>query len=88
VPVSSFHLKLPAGPFSALAARGDLCHKPLLMPTTITAQNGAVIKQKTRIAVSGCKKHRHRHRHRRRHPHHRHSHRHARTHARARGRRH
>jgi hypothetical protein len=55
VPVSSFHLKLPAGPFSALAARGDLCGAPLLMPTTITAQNGAVVKQNTRISVAGCK---------------------------------
>lgn len=58
VPVSSFHLKLPAGPFSALAARGNLCRAPLLMPTTITAQNGAVIKQNTRISVAGCKRHR------------------------------
>lgn len=58
VPVSSFRLKLPAGPFSALAARGNLCRAPLLMPTTITAQNGAVIKQNTRISVAGCKRHR------------------------------
>jgi hypothetical protein len=27
---------------------------PLLMPTTITGQNGAVVKQNTRIAVTGC----------------------------------
>jgi hypothetical protein len=53
-PVSSFQLKLPFGRFSALAAHGNLCTKPLLMPTTITAQNGAVIKQRTRISVSGC----------------------------------
>ncbi|MGN6371585.1 MAG: hypothetical protein ACTHM1_01125 [Solirubrobacteraceae bacterium] len=55
VPVSSFHLKLPAGPFSALAARGNLCGAPLVMPTTLTAQNGAVVKQNTRISVAGCK---------------------------------
>lgn len=54
VPVSSFHLKLPYGPNSALAAHGNLCVKPLYMPTIITAQNGAVIKQNTRIHVSGC----------------------------------
>jgi hypothetical protein len=54
VPVSSFHLKLPAGLFSALTAHGKLCAKPLFMPTTITAHNGAVIRQRTRIAVSGC----------------------------------
>jgi hypothetical protein len=29
---------------------------PLLMPTTMTAQNGAVIHQNTRIAVTGCAK--------------------------------
>jgi hypothetical protein len=29
---------------------------PLLMPTTITAQNGAVVKQATKIAVAGCAK--------------------------------
>lgn len=55
VPVSSFHLNLPAGPFSALAARGSLCGAPLIMPTTLTAQNGAVVKHNTRISVTGCK---------------------------------
>jgi hypothetical protein len=30
--------------------------EPLLMPTTLTAQNGAVIKQSTKIAVTGCPK--------------------------------
>lgn len=54
VPVSSFHLKLPAGKFSALAGRGNLCRSPLIMPTTITGQNGAVLKQRIRIAVTGC----------------------------------
>lgn len=54
VPVSSFHLKLPAGKFSALAGRGNLCRRPLVMPTTITGQNGAVLKQRIRIAVAGC----------------------------------
>lgn len=54
VPVSSFRLKLPAGKFSALAGRGNLCRRPLIMPTTITGQNGAVLKQRIRIAVAGC----------------------------------
>jgi hypothetical protein len=54
VPVSGFTLKLPYGRFSALAAHGNLCRTRLVMPTTITAQNGAVIKQNTRISVSGC----------------------------------
>ncbi len=54
VPVSSFVLNLPVGPHSALTAIGGLCLKPLLMPTTITAQSGAQVKQNTRISVSGC----------------------------------
>jgi hypothetical protein len=56
VPVGSFELTLPEGKFSALAANGNLCKQKLLMPTRITAQNGAVINQSTKIAVSGCAK--------------------------------
>jgi hypothetical protein len=55
-PISSFELKLPEGPHSALSANTKLCGKKLLMPTTITGQNGAVLKQSTRIAVTGCPK--------------------------------
>jgi len=47
---------LPQGPNSALASNGDLCKQKLLMPTVLTAQNGAVIHQNTRISVSGCPK--------------------------------
>jgi hypothetical protein len=54
VPVSSFELKLPAGPNSALSAVGNICARPLAMPTTITAQNGRVVNQNTKISVSGC----------------------------------
>ena len=54
VPVSSFSLDLPTGPNSALTSYGNLCLHPLLMPTTLTAQSGTVIKQNNRIAVSGC----------------------------------
>ena len=54
VPVSSFVLDLPMGPDSALSAFGNLCLKPLLMPTTITAQSGAQLKQDTRVSVTGC----------------------------------
>jgi hypothetical protein len=59
-PVSSFELKLPTGQFSILGAnvpqgkKYNLCGQSLPMPTQITAQNGAVIKQTTKIAVSGC----------------------------------
>jgi hypothetical protein len=86
-PIASFELKLPEGPFSALAANANLCRTtttrtvkkrvtvrihgrsvkrtrsvrstvtpPLAMPTTLTAQNGAVIQQNTKIAVTGCAK--------------------------------
>jgi hypothetical protein len=54
VPVSSFVLKLPTGPHSALAANGNLCATKLVMPTTIVAQSGAQIKQNTVISVTGC----------------------------------
>jgi len=54
VPVSNFMLELPMAPNSVLSAFGNLCLRPLTMPTTITAQSGAVIKQNTRINVFGC----------------------------------
>ncbi|HEX8715269.1 MAG TPA: hypothetical protein VF706_06830, partial [Solirubrobacteraceae bacterium] len=54
VPASSFVLELPSGPNSALTAIGALCAQTLTMPTTITAQSGAVVKQATPIAVAGC----------------------------------
>jgi hypothetical protein len=55
-PVTSFETVLPEGPHSALAANGNLCSKPLKMPTTMTGQNGFVINQTTRIKVVGCPK--------------------------------
>jgi hypothetical protein len=55
-PVSTFELRLPEGPYSALAASAKLCTTPLKMPTTLTGQNGAVIKRSTKIGVTGCAK--------------------------------
>jgi hypothetical protein len=56
VPVSSFELYLPEGPYSALAANGNLCKQALKMPTEMVAQNGTVIHQDTSIGVTGCGK--------------------------------
>ncbi len=59
-PVSTFELMLPAGPHSVFttnlqaAARGDLCGQSLVAPTAITGQDGATIKQNTKITITGC----------------------------------
>ncbi len=55
-PVNSFELTLPQGPFSALAANGNLCKSTMKMPTAFVAQNGATIKQNTPITATGCAK--------------------------------
>jgi hypothetical protein len=56
VPVGTFELYLPQGRYSALGANANLCKVAgkLRMPTEMVAQNGAVVKQSTKIAVSGC----------------------------------
>ena len=56
VPVDTFELYLPEGKTSALAANGDLCKEQskLKMPTRFVAQNGVVLKQTTKITVTGC----------------------------------
>ncbi len=59
-PVSSFEAILPEGPHSALttalpaSAKYSLCGQKLIVPTTLTGQNGAVIKQSTKVSVTGC----------------------------------
>jgi hypothetical protein len=55
-PIGSFELTLPQGPYSALAATGNLCKGALAMPTEFLAQNGDLIRQSTKIAVTGCPK--------------------------------
>jgi hypothetical protein len=58
VPVNTFEIYLPEGRFSALAANGNLCKEAskLKMPTELVAQNGAVLKQATPVAITGCPK--------------------------------
>ena len=61
-PFTVFETVLPAGPHSALTAnlpekaKFNLCSSSLAMPTEIVGQNGAVLKQTTKIALPGCKK--------------------------------
>jgi hypothetical protein len=60
-PFTTFTTFLPTGPHSALTAyvpaskTDSLCGANLVMPTEITGQNGAVIKQTTPIVATGCK---------------------------------
>ena len=56
VPVGTFELYLPQGQYSALTGLGNLCKEQskLKMPTEFVAQNGAVLKQSTKIEVTGC----------------------------------
>ncbi|MFI5004496.1 MAG: hypothetical protein ACHQE6_05730 [Solirubrobacterales bacterium] len=54
VPVTSFAVKLPTRSNSLLAANGNLCTSNLTMPTTIMAQSGTKITQKTKISVTNC----------------------------------
>ncbi len=54
VPVTKFEMNLSNGSNSALGSIGNLCKPTLVMPTTITGQNGKVIKQNTKISVSSC----------------------------------
>ena len=61
-PVSSVELTLPQGPYSVLAtnlpeqADYNFCGQTLAMPTAITAQNGVVLKQSTKVTTTGCPK--------------------------------
>ena len=59
-PFTSFETELPAGPHGILGANVpesehlSLCNANLAMPTEITAQNGAVIRETTQITPTGC----------------------------------
>jgi hypothetical protein len=59
-PFTTFLTELPAGPHSALganlpeSANRNFCGSSLVMPTEIVGQNGAVIKQTTKVAITRC----------------------------------
>jgi hypothetical protein len=56
VPFSLFELTFPEREHPALTANGNLCKGTLLMPTEMVGQNGMVLTQSTKIAVTGCPK--------------------------------
>ncbi len=56
VPFSSFELVLPQREYPAVTANGNLCKGSLIMPTEMVGQNGLVVDQNTKIAVTGCPK--------------------------------
>ena len=62
VPFSAFELTLGQGKFSALGANlpqranYSFCGQKMAMPTEFVGQNGALIKQSTPIAITGCAK--------------------------------
>ncbi len=59
-PFTTFETVLPEGPHSVLAVNTeeapdyDLCTHKITIPTVITAQDGAVIEQTTKVATTGC----------------------------------
>jgi hypothetical protein len=62
LPIDTFEVALPEGPHSILGtslparAGSSLCGQSLVMPTALTAQNGAVLAQTTHVAITGCPK--------------------------------
>lgn len=58
-PISSFETDLPEGPHSIFSTenpgRTNLCAQKLVLPLTISGQNGAVVNQAPRIEVTGCR---------------------------------
>ncbi len=60
VPLGTLDLVFPVGPHSAFGvnlpagSKRGLCGQRLKMPTAIVGQNGAQVKQVTRIGISGC----------------------------------
>jgi len=56
VPFSAFELNLPRGRHSVLGANANLCGSKMYLAAQLHAQNGAEVKRRVRIAVTGCRK--------------------------------
>jgi hypothetical protein len=56
IPLTSFEVTLPQGANSVLAGKSGLCKGKPVVASELDAQNGAVLKQSTKLAVSGCPK--------------------------------
>jgi hypothetical protein len=55
LPVTRFSLSFHSGRFGIVAANTNLCARKLFAPTELRGQNGKKHKQRTQIAVKGCK---------------------------------
>jgi hypothetical protein len=53
-PFTSFEFDAPEGPYSIFTANANLCQTEVRMPTTLVAQNGAVVSQSTLVEPQGC----------------------------------
>jgi len=53
-PFTSFEFDSPQGELALFTAEGNLCDQKLVMPVTLTGQNGAVLEQDNPIEVTGC----------------------------------
>jgi hypothetical protein len=53
-PFETFELVLPQGPYSALAANGNLCTQQLVIPNEWNAQDGTPLKENSIVNVTGC----------------------------------
>jgi hypothetical protein len=56
IPLNTLEITLPQGAHSVLTTTSNLCKSKSTLPSELVAQNGAVIKQVTKLTTSGCAK--------------------------------